>query len=388
MKKLFIILTAATTLFLACGKGGDDVDLTPSVSCPQDVSFADRVVKGERVAVSIRNIGANTEVTVKFGKEATKTQKGPGVVYYAFEAIGRKTITVTMEPEEVQKTTFHVMVEDGILPLQRVAQMIAQDPQLCLVMAHRGNSSDWSIPENSEAAIEKCIADKVDIMETDLWTSKDGVFIVSHDENLNRVTGHNQKIGNMTMAQIKQLNLKNRNNQPTSQKVLTFDELLDLCKDRLYVNVDIGDRDANITKVVEAVAKKGMTQQVLIYCNTNAKALEALKANPECNVYTPTGSSATYLVENGNKEFKYFTQCTYPSTGDGAVNTAVAAGTILTVNAIYTLNTSLFPAHNFTVDLVNDIYNKWPATRCLHVDTGLEARNALKAAGKKVMNDN
>lgn len=386
MKSLYCLLAAALMLLPACNKGDEGYDLTPTVACPQ--SKAERVVKGERVAVSIMNIGANTEVTVKFGKEKTVTQKGPGVLYHAFDAIGRKTITVTMEPAEVEKQTFYVMVEDGILPLQRVAKMLVDDPLLCLVMAHRGNSSDWSIPENSEAAIEKCIADKVDIMEMDLWTSKDGVLIVSHDENLSRVTGYNQKIGNMTMAQIKQLNLKNRNNQPTSQKVLTFDELLDLCKDRLYVNVDIGDRNASVTQVVEAVAKKGMTQQVLIYCNSNAKALEALKANPECNVYTPTGSNATYLVENGTADFKYFTQCTYPSTGDSAVNTAVAAGTILTVNAIYTLNTSLFPAHGFTKALVEDIYKKWPATRCIHVDTGKEARAALKEAGKHVMNDN
>ncbi|MBR4775168.1 MAG: glycerophosphodiester phosphodiesterase family protein [Bacteroidales bacterium] len=387
MKRLLYCLAAALLLLPACGEK-DTVDLTPTVSCPQDVEFASRVVKGERVAVSIRNISATTEVTVKFGNEETKTQKGPGVVYHAFENIGRKTITVTMVPAEVEKTQFHVMVEDGILPLQRVAQMIVNDPLLCLVMAHRGNSSDWSVPENSAAAIEKCIADKVDIMETDLWTSKDGHLIVSHDENLNRVTGHNQKIGNMTLAQIKQLNLKDRNGNPTTQKVLTFDELLDLCKDRLYINVDIGDRDANIPDVVEAVAKKGMTQQVLIYCNTNAKVLAALKTNPECNAYSPTGSNATYLVEQGNKDYKYFTQCTYPSTSASAVNTAVTAGTILTVNAIYTLNTSLFPAHNFTVDLVNQIYAQYPATRCLHVDTGKEARAALKAAGKHVMNDN
>ena len=388
MKRYLCLLAVALLSFAACKKAGEEIDLTPSVSCPQDLAFATRVVKGERVAVSIRNISATTVVTVKFGKEATKTQTGPGVIYYAFEEIGRKTITVTMEPAEVEKTTFHVMVEDGILPLQKVAQMLINDPDLCLVMAHRGNSSDWSIPENSEAAIEKCIADKVDIMEMDLWTSKDGHLIVSHDENLSRVTGYNGKIGNMTLAQIKALNLKDRDGKPTTWKVLTFDELLDLCKDRLYINVDIGDRDANIPNVVEAVAKKGMTQQVLIFCNTNEKVSAALKTNPECNAYGNTGDKGVYLVENGNKDFKYFVQCTYPSTSVNAVNTAVAAGAILTTNAIYTINTSLFPAKTFTVDLVNDIYKMFPATRCIHVDTGKEARTALKAAGKHVMNDN
>lgn len=386
MKRLICLLAAAVMLLPACKNGGGDIVLKPTVACPQ--SRADRVVKGERVAVSILNISANTEVTVKFGKEKTVTQKGPGVLYHAFEAIGRKTITVTMEPAEVEKQTFYVMVEDGILPLQRVAQMLVDDPLLCLVMAHRGNSSDWSIPENSEAAIEKCVADKVDIMEMDLYTTKDGVLVVSHDSNISRVTGYNREIKNLTLAEIKQYSVRDRNNKPTTYKILTFDELLDLCKDRIYVNVDIGDRDANVQDVVEAVARKGMTQQVLIYCNSNAKALAALKTNPECNVYTPTGSNATYLVENGTKDFKYFTQCTYPSTGDSAVNTAVAAGTILTVNAIYTLNNTLFPAHGFTKALVDDIYKKWPATRCIHVDTGKEARAALKEAGKHVMNDN
>ena len=53
--------------------------------------------------------------------------------------------------------------------------------------------------------------------------------------------------------------------------MLTFDEYLEACKGRIYINVDIGDREVSIPAVVEAITRNGMQEQVLIYCNTTSK---------------------------------------------------------------------------------------------------------------------
>jgi len=401
MMKSNILLTVLFALLLSpsCDKGGEEdtvLPKTPAVSCPQGETGT--VLKGETVQVNITNIAETTEVTVKFGKEKTLTRTGPGIVSYAFTTDGLKTVSVTMEPAEVVKTSWKITVEK-LETLQSLAQRLRQDPKLCLVMCHRANSSDWSIPENSLPAIEKCVADKIDIVENDVYTTKDGVLVVSHDATINRETTGSGEIKNLTLAQIKAVNLKDRNGKATNYKMLTLDEFLDACKGRIYINIDIGDRNASVPEVVQAVARKGMTQQVLVYCNTAEKIRAAYRTDPDCNVYTyVTAAQVAALVEGGKEGNLYWTQCGYnPTVPEAAANgvvdqskkptsastvaNAVAAGTLLSVNAIYTLNTSGFYAKDFTVAQVNDIMKTFPACQCIHVDTGAEARKALHDAG-------
>lgn len=405
--KLFTgILCCFLLTVLSCGKeggtnggsnGGGNTN-SPSVVCAQDGAT---ILRGVKVSVNITNISQSTEVSVKFGREKTLTRQGPGLVTYAYETAGLKTITVSMDPAEMDKQTFRVTVEN-LESLQSLAQRLRADKDLILVMAHRANSSNFSIPENSLPAIEQCIKDKVDIVENDLYTTKDGYLVVSHDSNLNRETNGSGEIKDKTLAQIKDLFLRDRNNRITDQKMLTFDEYLDACKGRIYINVDLGDRIASIPDVVTAIARKGMTDQVLVYCNSAEKVRSAFVTNPACNVYSWVADAAT-LVEYGLPDNVYWTQCGWnPTTPEasrtGAVDSgkqptnrttvanAVNAGTLLSVNAIYTLNTAQFWPQDFKVAQVNDIRTTFPACQCIHVDTGLEARKAILAAGYHLLN--
>ena len=55
-----------------------------------------------------------------------------------------------------------------------------------MVAAHRG---DWkNNPENSLSAIQSCIDHFVDIVEIDVQETVDGVFILMHDNTVNRTT--------------------------------------------------------------------------------------------------------------------------------------------------------------------------------------------------------
>ena len=400
-KLKWLALCCMLMAVMACEKNGGgkgDEPLPLAVTCPQDGA---NVLRGSKVTVNVTGIDAATEVTVKFGKEKTLSRTGAGLVSYSFENAGLKTITVTMNPAELEKQTFRVTVEN-LETLQMLAQRLRADKDLILVMTHRANSSDFSIPENSLPAIEKSIADKVDIVENDLYTTRDGYLVVSHDANVNRETNGSGNIKDKTLEEIKSLYLKDRNGKVTTHKMLTFDEYLDACKGRIYINVDLGDRLASIPEVVTAIARKGMTDQVLVYCNTDEKIISAFASNPACNVYSWVGSAAT-LVEKGLPENVYWTQCGWnPTTPEasrtGAVDpdkgptnrttvaNAVNAGTLLSVNAIYTLNTAQFWPQDFKVAQVNDIRTTFPACQCIHVDTGLEARKAIRDAGYHLLN--
>jgi glycerophosphoryl diester phosphodiesterase len=76
-----------------------------------------------------------------------------------------------------------------------------------LVAAHRG---DWRhAPENSLPAIEKCIALGVDIVELDLQRATDGALVLMHGAKLDRVTTGKGRVADRTLAEIKQLRLRN-----------------------------------------------------------------------------------------------------------------------------------------------------------------------------------
>lgn len=61
-----------------------------------------------------------------------------------------------------------------------------------LVVAHRGHSA--AAPENSVAALDRAIVAKADIVECDVRIAGDGVPVVSHDADLQRLAGRSIKI--------------------------------------------------------------------------------------------------------------------------------------------------------------------------------------------------
>ena len=108
-----------------------------------------------------------------------------------------------------------------------------------VVVAHRG---DWrNYPENSIPAIESCIRMGVDMMELDLKLTKDSVLVLSHDHTLNRCTTGSGRISDYTYEEILQFDLKAGHGigRP-GIKMPTLREALEVCKDRILVNVDQG----------------------------------------------------------------------------------------------------------------------------------------------------
>jgi glycerophosphoryl diester phosphodiesterase len=71
-----------------------------------------------------------------------------------------------------------------------------------LLMAHRGDAVH--APENTFAAFRLALDAGVDLIETDLWITQDGVVVCHHDRTLERVTDSSGAIPEMTLAQVKQ----------------------------------------------------------------------------------------------------------------------------------------------------------------------------------------
>ena len=71
------------------------------------------------------------------------------------------------------------------------------------IIAHQGSSLD--LPPNTLEAFQLALDQGADIIELDIWRSKDGTWVVIHDRNLSRITGVNKDITKLTFEEIQLL---------------------------------------------------------------------------------------------------------------------------------------------------------------------------------------
>ena len=79
-------------------------------------------------------------------------------------------------------------------------------PDYIFVVAHRG---DWRhAPENSIAAIKSAISIGADMVEIDIQKTKDGDFVLMHDNSIDRTTNGKGYINNYTVKELKNFKLR------------------------------------------------------------------------------------------------------------------------------------------------------------------------------------
>lgn len=137
--------------------------------------------------------------------------------------------------------------------------LLSREPSKIFVASHRADWRNW--PENSLEGIRSAIEMGVDIVEVDLQLTKDSVLIIMHDSKLDRTTTGKGKISETNYSDIRNMRLKNGVGIYTSHKVPTLEEVLDLAKGRVMLNLDKADRYFDL---VHALAKKTGTERQLI----------------------------------------------------------------------------------------------------------------------------
>lgn len=135
------------------------------------------------------------------------------------------------------------------------------------ITAHRGDSSE--APENTLMAFESAIESGADWIEMDINQTKDGTLVVFHDEDLERLTGEEGKIWDITFEELR--------TRPVSQSlgpafqeacVPSLEEALELCQGRIRLNLEIkrnSHQSQDFTsRVVKMLQEKGMENQCVI----------------------------------------------------------------------------------------------------------------------------
>ncbi len=153
-----------------------------------------------------------------------------------------------------------------------------------LVACHRG---DWrNYPENSLKGIESVIKMGADIVEIDLALTSDSVLVVCHDRTLNRTTTGKGLIEDVTMDSVSKVFLRAGHGVATTHKVPTLLEVLELCKDRIVINIDKGYQYYDL--VLALSDSLGVTEQLLIKGKSPLKEVEEKMASHKRNMmYMP-----------------------------------------------------------------------------------------------------
>jgi len=116
-----------------------------------------------------------------------------------------------------------------------------------LAIAHRGYSSGY--PENTDLAFEKAIQAGAEYIETDLRLTRDQIIVCSHDKNLSRLTGRNENIADLSLVELKNIDVGG------GKTIQTLDEVLGLTVGRTGVLFDVKVQSADMAaRIVAALA--------------------------------------------------------------------------------------------------------------------------------------
>lgn len=139
-----------------------------------------------------------------------------------------------------------------------------------LVIAHQGGDGIW--PGNTLYAFQHAAALGVDVIETDLRMSKDGVLMITHDDHVERISNGKGKIVDLTYAELVKLDagynwtLDGGKTYPYRGQGITYTSLEDVFKalPEMRFNIDMKQTEPPIyAAFCDLVRKYKMTDKVL-----------------------------------------------------------------------------------------------------------------------------
>ena len=130
------------------------------------------------------------------------------------------------------------------------------------IIAHRGDSG--LAPENTWPAIERAIEIGVDMVEVDVRMTKDGVPVLLHFERLEHTTTGSGLLADHTWEEIQRLDAGAwKDPEFAGERVLSLEDVLDLTRERVPLNLDFQAVDA-VAPGVAVVRDAGLSGDVVV----------------------------------------------------------------------------------------------------------------------------
>lgn len=193
------------------------------------------------------------------------------------------------------------------VPLHRIHPQTAQDLQALLqfkgepssfLSAHRGGPAK-GYPENCIATFEHTLHHTFAMLEIDPRRTKDGTIVLHHDATLERTTTGSGKVMDFTLAELKQLRLKDTEGQPTLFQIPTLDEAIEWARGKTVLVLD--QKDVTPMERAEIVTRhKAEAHVMLIVSNfKEVAAVHQLNPNIAMEVMIPNLAKAEEFDQLG-----------------------------------------------------------------------------------------
>lgn len=133
------------------------------------------------------------------------------------------------------------------------------------IIAHRGGGNLAS--ENSVEGVRAAVRYGCYGTETDIQRTKDGYYIINHDDTFKRMAGVNKAAQNMTLEEVKALKVRDTTGKNGVVSISTLEEFLDSGEDSIHYFLELKGATADrkmADDVVRIVKEKGMEEDVTI----------------------------------------------------------------------------------------------------------------------------
>ena len=166
-------------------------------------------------------------------------------------------------------------------------------------VAHRGFSA--MAPENTLVAYRVAKERGFNYVETDVQITRDGKFVIFHDETLDRITDGTGRLRDKTLSELKTLKIDAGPgvDKYPNEKIATLEEFLILCKElELFPVIELTPTitwaEQNVKDFLAIVEKYDMIQNIVIISFSK----EALQLVRNENDYIPFHYLADVTEEN------------------------------------------------------------------------------------------
>lgn len=137
------------------------------------------------------------------------------------------------------------------------------------ISGHRGGVNK-GFPENSIEAFENTLRHTPATFEIDPRLTKDSMIVLMHDATLERTTTGKGKVGDYTLAELKQLQLKDVEGNVTSFRIPTLEEAIRWSKGKTVLILD--KKDVPFEMTADIIRRNNAEGHVMVTVHTAKEA--------------------------------------------------------------------------------------------------------------------
>ncbi|PKK40671.1 Glycerophosphoryl diester phosphodiesterase [Clostridiaceae bacterium JG1575] len=153
------------------------------------------------------------------------------------------------------------------IPMGIFFNELIETPRDIAVVGHRGGAGIGA-PENCLPAVDVALKNGAAYVEVDVQRTLDGAYILNHDKNFARVANDPRTAQEMTLKQIKELNVgRGRKGAFLNAKVPTAEELMDHCKGHIGIYLELKGVSADrkmADDMVRLIRAHNMQKEVVV----------------------------------------------------------------------------------------------------------------------------